>query len=45
MLNYIAAAFDVALSLEPVTVFIWACMGVMCVWRTVWYLVGGLKHD
>lgn len=45
MLDFITAAFDVALSLEPFTTFIWACMGVMCVWRAVWYLVGGMTHD
>lgn len=45
MFDFISASLDVALSLEPFTMFIWACMGFMCVWRLVWYLVGGLKHD
>lgn len=45
MLDFIAAAFDVALSLEPFTVFIWSCMGVACVWRAVWFLVGGMTCD
>lgn len=45
MIDFISAAFEVALSFEPVTLCVWACLGFACVWRLVWYLVGGMTHD